>query len=390
MWANTNSAASNMLPVASHPDYVQSPAAPATAPTRTEFDALTSLRGVAASGVILVHLLPIWGSVFPALNNWTLFRTIAIHSYLFVDFFFLLSGFVMTHAYGKFFEGEVRAGDYKKFMLARFARVYPLHIVVLLTYVALAALGMKQSQENPEWSITANLFLVHAMGFFDRPTWNWPSWSISVEWWTYMIFPFALAFAHRHSAKSRPAILLVAGVLLFAAFVQYFGSSDLLVGFAFLRCLIGFFTGACLYRVIMSSRSLPYAGVIGNAALATVLFAFAFIASPLADMICFVAFCILIYAASKNTNEKNWLNYPALVWVGNISYSIYLWHSLVLHVFAKAIGVFSASNTMPQQYPVAFFILALLAFGVGILAVSHVSYKLIELPSRNMLRGAKK
>ncbi|MGZ7063763.1 MAG: acyltransferase family protein [Candidatus Angelobacter sp.] len=353
---------------------------------KIEFNALTSLRGIAASCTVLLHLLSIWAGVFPAFKNWVLFRSFALHSYLFVDFFFVLSGFVMTHAYGRVFVASVSMRDYKKFMLARFARVYPLHIVVLLVYVALAAAGVKQTEENPNWSVTANVLLVHAMGFFSRPTWNQPSWSISVEWWTYIVFPFAAAFAHRYARKIRTSAFLVLGMSLFAVLAQYFGSADLTVGFAFIRCLIGFFSGSCLYLATMNKRAVSGAGIIGNGALVTVVLAFIFAPSPLADIVSFAAFCVLIYAVSSNSKEKQWLDHPALVWIGDISYSIYLWHGLLLHVFAKALGTISSWSTVPQQHQVAFFLTALLVFEICILVLAHLSYKFIELPARNILR----
>ena len=91
-----------------------------------KFDALTSLRGIAALCTVLAHLIVIWGDVFPALQQGSLFRDFALHTYLFVDFFFVLSGFVMSHAYGRHFADAVRPGSYMRFLRARFARVYPL------------------------------------------------------------------------------------------------------------------------------------------------------------------------------------------------------------------------------------------------------------------------
>ena len=88
------------------------------------FVALDSLRGIAACGVLFMHIGPMG-----AIGTLPLIR----HGDLFVDFFFVLSGFVIAAAYGaRIAEGFSRG----TFMLLRFGRVYPLHIAVIAAFVA--------------------------------------------------------------------------------------------------------------------------------------------------------------------------------------------------------------------------------------------------------------
>jgi peptidoglycan/LPS O-acetylase OafA/YrhL len=188
---------------------------------RFRFEALTSLRGLAALCTLMTHLVTIWVVVFPALKQWEYFYRFAHHSYLFVDFFFILSGFVMCHVYGRSFSTDVTRHGYAKFMRARFARIYPLHLLLLAIYVGLASLGMKQTTENPEWSILAQIFLVHALGIFDHTTWNIPSWSISVEWWTYILFPFVATFAQRYMRPRAAVPALGLAICLFILLAAY-------------------------------------------------------------------------------------------------------------------------------------------------------------------------
>lgn len=354
-----------------------------------KFDALTSLRGIAALCTVLAHLIVIWGEVFPALQQGSLFRDFALHTYLFVDFFFVLSGFVMSHAYGRHFADAVRAGSYMRFLRARFARVYPLHLLLLLVYVGLAAIGIKQAQENPDWSITAHLLLLHAMGFFNHTTWNQPSWSISVEWWTYIVFPFAIPLARRYFSNTAAVLALPVILGLFAFLAMHFGSANLTVGFAFFRCLIGFCAGACLYAIVQHRRMASFADAAANGALAAVFLVLLFVPSPYADMLAFVGFCALVYAASMGTGGGHWLHHPVLVWIGDISYSIYLWHSLLLHVFAKALGAAARALPFFHNHPILFFVAALVLFEAAILLLAHMSYRFFELPLRNFL-GPKK
>jgi peptidoglycan/LPS O-acetylase OafA/YrhL len=338
---------------------------------------------------VLAHLVVIWGDVFPVLQARSLFRDFALHTYLFVDFFFVLSGFVMTHAYGRHFAHAVGPGSYMRFLRARFARVYPLHLLLLLVYVGLAAIGFKQTQDNPDWSITAHLLLLHAMGFFSHTTWNQPSWSISVEWWTYMVFPFAVPLARRHASKTVAACALVVILGLFAFLALHFGSANLTVGFAFFRCLIGFSAGACLYAIVRYWHTASFGKGAANVALAAVFAVLLFVPSPYADMLAFLCFCVLVVAASKGQGGSHWLHHPVLVWIGDISYSIYLWHSLLLHVVAKALGAAGRAFPFAHDHPVLFFLAGLVGFEVAILVLAHMSYRFIELPLRTFL-GPKK
>jgi peptidoglycan/LPS O-acetylase OafA/YrhL len=364
----------------------------ASAPTQHidgKFDALTSLRGIAALCTVLAHLIVIWGDVFPWLQDASLFRDFALHTYLFVDFFFVLSGFVMCHAYGHHFAETVNAGSYLRFLRARFARVWPLHALLLLLYVGLAAVGIRQAQDNPAWSIGAHLLLLHAMGFFQHTTWNQPSWSISVEWWTYIVFPFAVPLVRRWFSQTAALVALPAVLGLFAWLALHFGSANLTVGFAFFRCLIGFAAGACLYAIVRHRRTAAHADAAANGALAAVFLILLFVPSPYADMLAFLCFCALVYAASVGTGGGHWLHHPVLIWIGDISYSIYLWHSLLLHVFGKALGAAGRALPFAHEHTLLFFLAGLVLFEAAILLLAHLSYRFIEVPLRTFL-GPKK
>jgi peptidoglycan/LPS O-acetylase OafA/YrhL len=356
---------------------------------RFRFDALTSLRGLAALCTLMVHLVTIWLVVFPALEKWEYFYRFAHHSYLFVDFFFILSGFVMCHVYGRAFSVGVTCPGYMKFMRARFARIYPLHLVLLAIYVGLASFGMKQTAENPEWSILANAFLVHALGVFDHTTWNVPSWSISVEWWTYVLFPLVAAFAQRYMRPGAAVPALGMSIGLFILLATYRGSMSITVGLAFVRCLIGFTAGSCLYAIFATRRAVRPAGKINIAILVAIFIVLACLPSPISDILAFIGFCSLVYVSSNDMDQRDWLHHPALIWLGDISYSIYLWHTLLLHVMAKVMLKLKGEHTWSDAEQLGYFLVALLAFEVLILLLAHLSYTFIELPARNFINARK-
>lgn len=94
---------------------------------------LTALRGLAALIIIFFHYnFFITKFVTPEMTH------IAGKLYLMVDLFFVLSGFIMCYVYGDLFKDGVNRTTMKQFMIARFARIYPLHLAVLLFLIGLA------------------------------------------------------------------------------------------------------------------------------------------------------------------------------------------------------------------------------------------------------------
>ena len=185
-----------MTPVA-HPDVREGETFPLglTPSTKTHrYEALDSLRGICALLVCLFHFHAN-GPIAPL--------AFVRGSWLFVDFFFVLSGFVIAANYrqrlidGKFLRG---------FVILRFGRVYPLHLVMLLAFLVVELLGTMLASGNGAqrpmfddhhsvFAIYTNLTLTQAFGLHDVLTWNQPSWSIAVEFWTYLLFALAARWA---------------------------------------------------------------------------------------------------------------------------------------------------------------------------------------------------
>lgn len=139
------------------------------------FAALDALRGVCACLVCLFHF-----KVVSPVADWAFVR----QSWMFVDFFFVLSGFVIAANYQRRLAGSMSLG---RFLLLRLGRIYPLHAFMLAIFVAteLAALALGGSDYHQRglfddahspWSIITNLFLLQSFGIEGRLTWNHPSW----------------------------------------------------------------------------------------------------------------------------------------------------------------------------------------------------------------------
>src|SRR4051812_18997118 len=156
------------------------------------FVALDGLRGLAALLIVLYHVR--W-------TNHLSGSQFIQNSYLAVDLFFILSGFVISWAY----RGKIgSAADAYRFLTVRLFRVYPLHLAALLALAAfetakLIALHrgatvpdqMPFTGSNSVSGLIASLLMVQSWGILDHLGWNWPSWSIGAECLAYVAFALA-------------------------------------------------------------------------------------------------------------------------------------------------------------------------------------------------------
>jgi peptidoglycan/LPS O-acetylase OafA/YrhL len=306
------------------------------------FDAL---RGVAAFVVVLFHfwifLLPHldWGPIDPFLGR----------GYLAVDLLFILSGFVISHVYARQFEGNAGPGAFQGYLRARFARIYPLHAVMLALFVGLelaklaASLATDATMEQEPFSGTrsvpallSNILMLQAFGFHELPTWNGPSWSIGAEWVAYLAFPFLVA----PLARARPGFLLatlvvcVAGLFAITAGRPY-KELDLSVGLGVPRCLFEFTMGMVLYRLSRSGRTrlLSGDGVFVLAAAAVL----APVAAGAHDVLVVPGLALLVLAAAENRGRATRvLSRAPFDHLGRLSYAIYLCHTLIHTVVDQA------------------------------------------------------
>ena len=156
---------------------------------------LTPLRGIAALLVVIFHCnLMLMPFVPPG------YTKLVSNGWLWVDFFFILSGFIMCYVYGKYFSRRVTWAHYKKYIGARFARVYPLHFFTTIwALICVMVIINKASSLDPFFTVIFNpkaapacLLLIQSLHIYLTPPLNTPSWSLSTEWWMYTIFPFVV------------------------------------------------------------------------------------------------------------------------------------------------------------------------------------------------------
>src|SRR5437773_4913574 len=209
------------------------------------FVVLDSWRGIAACLVALFHL-----DAYSHLYDVPFLR----NSWLFVDFFFVLSGFVIAANYKQRLLEGFGVG---RFLFLRLGRLYPLHFAMLALFVGcelLKVLGktlvpafasinpiapFSTPQDAPD-TILANLLLIHSLHLYDFLTWNVPSWSISTEFYTYVIFAVCLIALRKH-ARVALLVALIGGPVMIATLSDR--NMNTQYDWGIVRCVYGFAVG---------------------------------------------------------------------------------------------------------------------------------------------------
>jgi peptidoglycan/LPS O-acetylase OafA/YrhL len=354
----------------------------------TRFVALDSWRGVCAL-LVAIHNLN-FGPWLPQV-------AFVAHSSLFVDFFFVLSGFVISHAY---MNRLSHRSDVIRFIVRRIGRLWPLHGAVLAALIGLlvvkfAAVALLHSNfDDPSAqdghtirTIVANLLLIQAFDVHSRLTWNAASWSISTELWTYILFAATCVLAGTH----RTSVLIMGGIAVMAAGVLFLFSPYFLetnTDYAFFRCLYGFFVGHLFYRAWQVAR-LRSGGLLEISTLALVVLFVLFVGADVLSMVAPLIFglAVLVFA-----QEKGWisglLTRPPFVRLGTWSYSIYMVHWLFRDILLgsnKVIETLIARDAIPSYMSLSSpwtMRVLLVGYLIGVVALAAVTYRLIEQPGR--------
>ncbi len=268
------------------------------------------------------------------------------NSYLFVDFFFVLSGFVITHAYGQSINGQ---SGLQQFIIRRIGRLWPLNITVLAAFIAVE-FARASYLEHAAWllggrilSTIAEVFLLQSAVPVSQ-IWNAPDWSISSEFVVYLIFAGYCLVALRSVWW---AIALSAMGLLGVLVLSPNGMEAILIPGTF-RCLYGFFIGHCIYRLWKMRRPAqsPISNLqspISNLELPMLLLVVGFVSIAHFSVLTFAAplvFGLVVYIfASEAGLVSRILKSQPFVHFGLCSYSIYMLHVFVLTVIDYAASV---------------------------------------------------
>lgn len=347
-------------------------------PDGGRFVAFDSLRGVAALLVVAFHVFD--GGVAP---GWFFAR----HGWVFVDFFFVLSGFVIAGAYGN---RLAQGFPVLRFMLLRLGRIFPLHLAILALYVSgeiallLASPADMRAAFQGERNLRDLALTATLTQAFIYPTplgWNAPSWSISVEIWLYA----ATALAWRLAGRGGWLVLALAAVAAWSLLASGFASWVTPLNPDLVRGVAGFGLGVCCWTLWTHGaasflRTLPRsANSVLEAACLAGLAAVLALELPihLADLV--FALTVICFATDRGVVARLLGAWP-FFWAGVLSYSIYLGHSVVLLVLARL-----QAALWPEAGPAAETLTGLAVLG-GSAGLAWVSWRAVEAPARQWSR----
>jgi peptidoglycan/LPS O-acetylase OafA/YrhL len=339
-----------------------------------ELPALTSLRGIAAVAVLLFHS-SFYAYHFADGSPPSLWR----RGYLAVDLFFFLSGFVLTHVYGQRLAEQQSWWTIRRFLWARFCRIYPASFFTTAVFVLAYTVGRLPFPEDA--SLTKQLvaaLLLLQVPWLDDIVINSPSWSISAELYAYLLFPFVVPLICRLSG-GKAAVSGILLLLAVAADHTVFSHDQQNFGWgALIRALPEFLVGAFAYRFYSEGifrrfweKDVTLIGIsiIGAAAcLADV--------SDGAMVVLLLAF--LLASVWNSGKITDFLNARTLRLLGEASYSIYIFQILPFTVAVSLSGMFVAHGLGGSRFQV---IATLFAIGGGLLV-----HRRVDTPIRAALR----
>ncbi|MGE0797185.1 MAG: acyltransferase family protein [Lautropia sp.] len=353
---------------------------------------IEGLRGVAALLVALFHVYVYgkWGG-FPA--AWGVLQ----HAWLFVDLFFVISGFVMAQAYADRIDS---GGRFAGFMVRRFFRLYPLHLVttiaVILTAIGVQTVkwlleqrGLHLGREQPFGAEFFNLgyfglelVLLQGVGIMQKEIHNYPSWSISVEFWMYGLFGLFVWTVRRHWLRVMLSVAVVIVCILHFIGRWSAGAPMTLDVQGLPRGLLSFFGGVLVFYSWQVTR--PALNALAKQgwwlgllqllvlALALLLVDRQSLLGPLQLLTPF-AFALLVWLLLP---DRGWvaslLQTAPLQWLGVHSYAIYMVHITVQTVLDWP------GRVVPEPWKHGVGLL----FVVAVFALAALCYKFVEVPWR--------
>ena len=291
-------------------------------------------------------------------------------------------------------------------MRSRFARIYPLHLFSFLCMVAFYFWYRVNFTLYPAdyihtfnvQAIWTNLLLLHSMDINKNLSWNSASWSISVEWWMYVVFPFLLIPFRKITDWKK--IFIFFGVIAGYLFTIYYlyplsaaanssldpgikDNLDVTYDYGFVRCFFGFLFGMLLYELYRVGWGRRYLNKdsVWILTMALVVIAMAVSIPDFIPIIIFAA--IILVSVYAEGIGKHILSFKPLTYLGDISYSLYLMHLPIMFFLFNYLKRFPQIKLENPDWGTAW--LYALTYLAIVIFVSTLTYRFIEVPMRQKI-----
>lgn len=377
---------------------------------------LTGIRFVAAAWVLLYHLQgPL--AVIGVLSLPVLPEVLRVGR-LGVDLFFALSGFILTHTYLTRLGPAIRARGTLQFWWLRLARIYPVHLVMLVVAGVAVVLQARVTGEaldrdwlNP-WDFVKNLLLIQEWGSDPQRGWNFVAWSLSMEWLAYLLFPLLVIVLFWMHRRLPTWLLVAAWIAVMAPLVSYaLSTSDAYYtdnwGSTY-RILTEFTAGAITYLIVrrMFTEEGPAPRTVRIANVASYLLPLLVIAGavflgnwgpaqpggPVIDgdreplppyfhltLVPLLILWIGALAVAQGGMARALATRIAILG-GFVSYSLYMTHLIVFGLWRAGLRAFGIESGL-------LYTLSVLALVAGCFLVAYAMWRGIEEPARKWMRG---
>ncbi|PLR38135.1 acyltransferase family protein [Chimaeribacter arupi] len=338
---------------------------------------LDGLRGILALGVALSHS-------YSHFTGWHTGYDIFHNPDYAVDIFFVLSGIVLCSAYN----GKIasKSFDFIDFFIIRFFRLYPLHLIAVglvpvSLYLSTGSFFPKWMGEINSTNIIGDLTLTNSLGIGFFPKTNIPSWSISVELYAGTLIAFLCCLKNKYQLL----LLTFSIALILFLKIDIKGSAHAsypLLSDGVIRCIFCMSIGVISYNSVMKIRrfliSLPIFTMcfisVSFSVLLIVLFGMNFNITGYLLVTPFIGISIAMLPL-VDFELRKFLESRTMIFLGKISFSLYLMHTPVVYLMLMFKG-----ESLPLN-----IIAATLSIVIA-LAVSLLTHNYIEIPGKNLGR----
>ena len=361
-----------------------------------ERDQFAALRGFLVLWIVVGHVLlaerfaGIYDAGFASHNDLGLLGDLIVLRFIAVDLFFMLSGMVLTLYYHDKFSMQSKGRDIDKFYVRRLKRIYPMHLAMIAVIGIFALTGVPHpiTSGNEDvifrhWQATGivNLLLMNGWGIMPVASWNEPSWSLSITFLIYVLFPNLLLIMKRLPAKAWVyAGIIGALIVAYAAQRAYFplgsqsdGAGAIIRGMVF--GTMGVATGLLATRRLIDFWKRHGARI--NLAFLLLIVGWTYLVQfPLWVMhATYAPLLLALYAGGYRFVP------PGLgQWLGARSFALFMTHYPTLLLLRHVAGTALADWPKPLAY--------LFTFGLCMLA-AEIAYRLFDAPfaGRRQLRA---